>query len=639
MKRLATLIFFIIIFLSISNINLHANDNIALPLIICEEGIANFSDLDDTNAYTYSGNINFNAEGKYKISYLLKNNENVNRDVIITKKENLEKGIAYTNYKNSIDMNKYGASFGNIVYIDDNSYYSYINEENNNNYHASIYYNYQDEVIAYNIFDSIRIVDIYIFQNQTYVLYQYKESGFSKIGLMLINNNCDEIRNMRYESNKQEEAIKLITLNNNLYILFNTTSNIGIVERGSSFQVAAMIKVNPLSLRKESVSIIANDNESKFIDVCNDYDNPYFLISFSGTKGSYYNSYNKSYTGKMILSYDKSPYVLASIPTSFENDQVIFSKTGFFLINKYLNNIDISFNSYYNINSSYSKTILLDNNITSYFIFSYNDQLIIIENEDNIISSIVEINSSSINHLSFYDITYKIDNVKIVDDKIYLMAYNGNIYIYGFHIYKINKNISYSTYQSNHKIEYEDIKIIDNNSIIQSNNKCRNDNEIYGKYDIKMYCEADNIKIIASSYHIIPLICNVSSDEVYDLNLVLSFNGIAYLNNEAINNNYIIEEVGNYQLDIIGINQTKQSFNFEVRDKCLKEKSKYFKKVEDNQYEYMQYNEEKNYLSNNNYEIMLYDKKENFKYAIIFILIFSLSFFSFLLFKKRGTKK
>ena len=639
MKRLATLIFFIILFLFVPNFNLNANDSNPLPLIICEEGLANFNDLDDDSAYTYSGNINFDDEGKYTISYLLKNGNNVSRDVIITKKENLEKGIAYTKYKNSIDMNRYGASNGNIVYVDENSYYSYINEEYNNNYHASVYFNYKDEIIAYNIFNDIKIVDIYIFQNQTYVLYQYKESGFSKIGLMLINNNCDEIRNIRYDSNKQEEAIKLLSLNNNLYVLFNTTSNIGIAERSSSFQVAAMIKVNLLSLRKESFSIIANDNESKFINVCNDYENPYFLISFSGTKGSYYNSYNKSYTGKMILSYDNSPYVLASIPTSFENDQVVFSKTGFFLINKYLNNIDISFNSYYNTNASYSKTIIIDNNITSYYMFSYNDKLIIIENEDNIINKILEIDSSSNNLLSFYDITYKIDNVKIVNDNIYLMAYDGNIYIYDFHIYKINKNISYSKYQSKYNIEYEDIKIIDNDTVLLASNKCKNEYDTYGKYDIKMYSEASDIKIIASSYHTIPLVCNVESNEVYDINLVLNFNGIAYLNNEAINNNYIIEEVGNYQLDIIGINQEKRTFNFEVRDKCLKEKSKYFEKIENDQYEYMQYNEEKNYLASNNYEIMLYDKKENFKYALIFILIFSLAFLSFLFFKKRGVKK
>lgn len=640
MKRLATLIFFIIIICGITCFSIKADTEYDLGLIICEQSKANFNDLDEDFVYSYSGNINFNEEGKYTINYILKNGETKNRDVIVASSESIQNGIAYTKYKNSIDMKRYGAVNGSIIY-DGTNYYSYINETYNNNIQACIYYNENDAIKAHNVFESIRIIDMLVYLHQTYVLYQYKESDLSKIGVMIINNNCDSIRDMRYSSNKQEEGIKLLNVNNSLYVLFNTTSNIGIIERSDSFKIAALISINQLSLRKESQMIIANDNESSFTDVCADYDKPYFLISFIGTKGSYYNSYNKLYTGKMIVSFDRSPYVLASIPSAFENDNVIWSNNGYYLMTKYnsSNIIDISYNDYKDSLKSYSKSLRIDNNITSIYAFSYLDKLTIALNEDNIIYSFTQISKEEINNLTFYDITYKIDNVKIHNNEIYLMSYNGNIYLYNLNVYHIEKNKRTKLYQGNYETEYENISLYNNDIKLNSENISKLNEEYYGKYDVKTIISSNNIKIISSSYHIIPLICNIESDEIYDLNLPLVFNGTAYLNNSPIESGYIIEEVGNYQLDIYGVNDLKHTIIFQVKDKSLHEKAKPLDNKDDH-YQYMEYNEEKTYLSNNSYDVILYDNKESFKYAIIFVLIMSFVAVCFLIFKKkRGERK
>ncbi|MCR5423111.1 MAG: hypothetical protein K6E74_05700, partial [Bacilli bacterium] len=134
MKRLATLIFFIIIICGITCFSIKADTEYDLGLIICEQSKANFNDLDEDFVYSYSGNINFNEEGKYTINYILKNGETKNRDVIVASSESMQKGIAYTKYKNSIDMKRYGAVNGSIIY-DSTNYYSYINET----YHGAEY--------------------------------------------------------------------------------------------------------------------------------------------------------------------------------------------------------------------------------------------------------------------------------------------------------------------------------------------------------------------------------------------------------------------------------------------------------------------------------------------------------------------
>ena len=342
----------------------------------------------------------------------------------------------------------------------------------------------------------------------------------------------------------------------------------------------------------------------------------------------------------MIVSFDRSPYVLASIPSAFENDNVIWSNNGYYLMTKYnsSNIIDISYNDYSDNLKSYSKSLLIENNISSIYAFSYLDKLIIIENEDNIISSFIQINIEEINNLTFYDITYKIDNVVINENEIYLMSYNGNIYLYNFNIYHIEKDKRTKLYQGSYESEYENITLYNNDIKLNSENVSKLNEEYYGKYDVKTIISSNNIKIITSSYHIIPLICNIESNEIYDLHVPLIFNGTAYLNNSPIESGYIIEDVGNYQLDIYGINDLKHTIIFQVKDKCLHEKAKVLENKDDH-YQYMEYNEEKTYLSNNNYDVILYDGKESFKYAIIFVLIISFVGICFLIFKKRGRRK
>lgn len=57
---------------------------------------------------------------------------------------------------------------------------------------------------------------------------------------------------------------------------------------------------------------------------------------------------------------------------------------------------------------------------------------------------------------------------------------------------------------------------------------------------------------------------NLKNKETYDLGVTLKFNGVGYLNDEAISSNYKVEEVGKYVLEIIGSNEERKVINFNI---------------------------------------------------------------------------
>ena len=58
---------------------------------------------------------------------------------------------------------------------------------------------------------------------------------------------------------------------------------------------------------------------------------------------------------------------------------------------------------------------------------------------------------------------------------------------------------------------------------------------------------------------------NIKHNEVYQKGQILNFNGEATLNGVAINNNFRVNEIGNYLLIIKGENNINSSISFEIK--------------------------------------------------------------------------
>ena len=126
-------------------------------------------------------------------------------------------------------------------------------------------------------------------------------------------------------------------------------------------------------------------------------------------------------------------------------------------------------------------------------------------------------------------------------------------------------------------------------------------------------------------------------NKIYDIGTKVYANGNMALNGNSINNNYILENVGKYQLAITSVNGENTYISFEVSDLSEREM------VNDNKKEikkcaYLNFEETKNYLAKAEYDVKLYENKENIKYALIFILII-LTILSFYLMYKNKKKK
>lgn len=98
---------------------------------------------------------------------------------------------------------------------------------------------------------------------------------------------------------------------------------------------------------------------------------------------------------------------------------------------------------------------------------------------------------------------------------------------------------------------------------VLSNGDDFNEN-MFGEYELTLVYKDDNIDYQKDINIVIPLITNVEEYEVLNEDFELQFNGIGYLDNKPIDNNYIVKDVGNHFLELYGSNGAKKTINFEV---------------------------------------------------------------------------
>ena len=58
---------------------------------------------------------------------------------------------------------------------------------------------------------------------------------------------------------------------------------------------------------------------------------------------------------------------------------------------------------------------------------------------------------------------------------------------------------------------------------------------------------------------------SITNNQVYDLNILLSFNAIGILNDKKIDSGYVVNEVGDYTLKLIGKDNVEYDYKFKVR--------------------------------------------------------------------------
>lgn len=143
--------------------------------------------------------------------------------------------------------------------------------------------------------------------------------------------------------------------------------------------------------------------------------------------------------------------------------------------------------------------------------------------------------------------------------------YNNMIYIHGLDLMKSNKRMLFKR-----KVF---LKVIDDCCYFNGTegiNLTKNSQEVFGNYIGELCFQYGNLLLkVNGSYYIEPII-SIKNNSVYDLGTVLYFNGEGKLNGKVINSGYVMNEIGNYILEINGQN-AKEFVYFEIEDMGINE--------------------------------------------------------------------
>ena len=106
-----------------------------------------------------------------------------------------------------------------------------------------------------------------------------------------------------------------------------------------------------------------------------------------------------------------------------------------------------------------------------------------------------------------------------------------------------------------------------NNEEINSNKYLSNtdiDSSTFGNYSLLYYYNFDFFDLVYRKDIKVLSELKIEDNNIYTKGLILEFKGIGYLNDSIIESGYIIKDPGEYHLVLIGKDQEKEEYNFEV---------------------------------------------------------------------------
>lgn len=153
--------------------------------------------------------------------------------------------------------------------------------------------------------------------------------------------------------------------------------------------------------------------------------------------------------------------------------------------------------------------------------------------------------------------------------------YKGNIYELG----QIRKYNNWEIYIA--KVNYIVLKgdKCYFNGLLSETKIAEQGKDVYGYYDGKIIYTLNDLSIESYGKLYVPLEINIINNSTYNKGIKLEFNGSGNLNGKAIDSGYIVNEVGNYVLEING-NDATTYYHFLVKDMIESNSSVSIKKLD-----------------------------------------------------------
>ena len=536
----------------------------AADVIIIENGVGTVEDLEFENLQLVSNDVNFISDGIYEATYYDQlNKKYLSKEVHVIKSEDLINGYM-TNHINS-EINLSSDYLINDYLIKDDYTLIVGSKKSNDPIKQTEFIQnygyikcYKKDVLVWDInYDKYSEV-VKIIETSTGFMFLstiQTDGDYTDIELKEVNIDGTISRTKRYSGESYEMGIDLLQKNNNLYMVYYTYSKTGDLSHFYGTRVIGISKIDLYSLEVIKSKFIGNNYSTLFLDIeyCDYYNLFYILFETNGVKGDYQN--NGSYVGNFIVNFDEN----------FENSRYV------------------GINNIYNI-----KDIGIENSDLYLYSISgntliqriYNNHLRYIKTINRSIDSAFAVKSIKLNDYSFiYTLDYANKGVslldisrdkynnhledeilfKVINDQLVSMTRSNNdVIIRKFYLAEelISGEVEFNYQTFNNQTIY-----IDGNYYNNYGPQSYNGN--FGTYSDKVIIDGVYSRVILSNRYFIKENINVKNSEIYDEGKKLVFNGIGFLNDQEITSGYIINEVGNYSLLIVGSNMNK-SFNFKV---------------------------------------------------------------------------
>lgn len=580
MKKMLFLLFSIVLFVFISQVDVKAN-SLDSTIEILEKGIGNDSYLANDGYEIVSGSVNWNEVGNYYVTYIDDYGSILKKEYRIIDDENDTYFIENNQFREVENRNLF--NFEDIYHINSNSYYVISNYQIENP-------TAQDQ----------ELVCISYFEDDI-LLWDYTYSKYSRYNFATLNNDnlivCAQVYNenngyiksiVLFEITKERRIINVKEVSCNyscfarglylydgyIYLVTNTSGNdldYKNIKQNKINQIV-IFKINYTNFNIVSHYLLDYRDDFIVLDCC--FFNNKMTISVSFPYGKEENGINYTnciYELNTMFDYEKK-YYYNLINFDYKGHVITNNDVCIYGINHNIN--DYCIDILYLNDSVINKNILLDLD-EGYYI---NDLKLVNIDGDNIYFNI----NSKINNFGFnlgYVCVNKNNGCKYFynfEESNYMIKFNNLnnnlIRIYyrnGKIVYDQSRLINIQSYNYNTSNYTKKIKTVNINGVgLVPNNYIENTNyEVFGKYyDVVKFVDFNNQKIFLKNEIYVSHNANVNHKEKYQKGFIVTFNGVGLLNGNEINSNYKIDDIGKYLLVIKGENEEEVAIDFEIKD-------------------------------------------------------------------------
>lgn len=527
-------------------------EDISKPLV-CEKGY-DYSYLLEYEGYTIINKlVDFNHEGTYYVTYI--NNETketITKRVDVISKEKT-KNIYYR-----YNEFKVVSKASELIDVCSKGDYAYMLEKETVNEINSYYLTTTKG--GKNINSKLVVSSSGVTLNKLIVL----DDAIYIIGTIYVTNYGTDIYIIKLDlegniilentigGNGIDDVKGICALGEYIYLYGETTSSGGLFTGVRKKEDAFVMKLSKELLHPESVKVSTLENINSYSHMVISGDLLYILEQYSDTEYLKYNL--KIYNANLDIVYSNSitnSYALYPEKLVCFNDEVYLLAFQYnYMLDKYASRI-------YQITKS--------GNLSLYYEYTNYDlenvriiDLKFINNKPNIL---------------MYDYNEQATKLYLKDDSI-TVNIKGSSKPHSF-TNTLNETLSFINYDKSIidllYIKFDDIPVINGQKgTLCDKSKINKDYNVFGLYkDVYVYETAFALYASFTDKYIEPNVSIIDS-EVFDLNTKLTFNGVGTLNGRKVESGSYVSEEGKYVLEVVGTNNEKRIYNFEIA--CLSEK-------------------------------------------------------------------